>query len=62
MIIGAVDLLEKYGSRIAIAEALLDNKLSDYEIEYARSLLDENIRWAAGERWRAKLPPRQEEK
>lgn len=54
MTIGAIELLNKYDSRLELAEAILDGKVDSYYLQFANELLDSTIRWAAEVRWKQK--------
>ncbi|HAU08040.1 MAG: hypothetical protein UW46_C0003G0037 [Candidatus Yanofskybacteria bacterium GW2011_GWF1_44_227] len=47
MIIGAADLLEKFGSPLAVAEALILGQLTSYEQDYVSELVGKIIMDAA---------------
>lgn len=47
MIIGAKELLEKYGSPLAVAEALLKGEISSYQQQFVSCVVDDQIMEAA---------------
>ena len=52
--IAAKALLEKHGSRLAIAELLLEDKLDPLEQKHLDEILNKSVRWAAKVRYAAK--------